>query len=232
LLGTSLTLLSVVEFGARTDDGQIIQAVTLPWFDIVRALQKDREVAFQLTPQQWEELIAGAYERAGFDQVILTPRSGDRGRDVIAIKHGVGTIRVIDQVKAYKPGRLVTANDVRALFGVVVMDRASKGFLSTTSDFAPRLRQDPLIACLADFVTTTLDEAPERFAEGGIECLDVQHNVQILGSPELEARGFHSERRGRAANQHELIGVFRKVLPKYIDASYHGCCSSSSASPD
>ena len=146
LLGTSLTLLSVVEFGARTDDGQIIQAVTLPWFDIVRALQKDREVAFQLTPRQWEELIAGAYERAGFDQVILTPRSGDRGRDVIAIKHGLGTIRVIDQVKAYKPGRLVTANDVRALFGVVVMDRASKGFLTTTSDFAPRLRQDPLIA--------------------------------------------------------------------------------------
>ena len=60
----------------------------------------------------------------------------------------------------------------------------------------------------------------------------MEHNVQILGSAKLEARGFHRERRSRAANQHELIGVFRKVLAKYIDASYHGRCSFSSSSPD
>lgn len=146
LLDTSMIMQSVVEFGASTHDGRIIRAVTLPWFDIVHALQKDPGVAFRLTPRQWEELIAGAYERAGFDEVILTPRSGDLGRDVIAVKHGLGTIRIIDQVKAYKPGHLVNADDVRALFGVVIADRASKGFLTTTSDFAPRLRQDPLIA--------------------------------------------------------------------------------------
>jgi restriction system protein len=56
-----------------------------------------------------KEIIAGAYHRSGFDEVILTPRSGDHGRDVIAIKKGIGSIRVIDQVKAYKPGHLVTA---------------------------------------------------------------------------------------------------------------------------
>jgi restriction system protein len=53
---------------------------------------------------------------------------------------------VIDQVKAYKPGHLVTADDVRALVGVLHGDGASKGFLTTTSDFAPRLRTDPLIS--------------------------------------------------------------------------------------
>ena len=52
---------------------------------------------------------------------------------------------MIDQVKAYKPPHLVTANDVRALIGVLVSDGASKAFLTTTSDFAPRLRDDPLI---------------------------------------------------------------------------------------
>jgi restriction system protein len=146
LPSVNLLMQTVVEFGAKTDDGHLIQAVTLPWFAIVEALQKDPGMAFQMTPRMWEEMVAGAYERAGFDEVILTPRSGDLGRDVIAIKQGLGTIRVIDQVKAYGPGRLVDADDVRALFGVVIADRASKGFLTTTADFAPRLRQDPLIA--------------------------------------------------------------------------------------
>ena len=91
-------------------------------------------------------MIAGAYKAAGFDEVILTPHSGDYGRDVIAIKYGLGSVRVIDQVKAYKPGHLVTADDVRALIGVLHGDGASKGFLTTTSDFAPRLKDDPLIA--------------------------------------------------------------------------------------
>jgi restriction system protein len=76
---------------------------------------------------------------------MLTERRRNAGRDVIATKHGIATIRVIDQVKAYGPGHLVTANDVRALLGVVDADGASKGFLTTTSDFAPRLRQDPLM---------------------------------------------------------------------------------------
>ena len=77
--------------------------------------------------------------------MTLTPRSGDYGRDVIAIKKGIGSIRVIDQVKAYKPPHLVAANDVRALMGVLQGDGASKGCLSTTSDFAPMIKTDPLI---------------------------------------------------------------------------------------
>jgi restriction system protein len=117
----------------------------LPWFEIIRALEKDWELAFRMSSRQWEEMIAGAYERGGADEVILTPRSGDLGRDVIATFRGVGTIRVVDQVKAYKPTHLVTADDVRALLGVLEADDASKGFLTTTSDFAPRLREDRLM---------------------------------------------------------------------------------------
>jgi restriction system protein len=48
-------------------------------------------------------------------------------------------------VKAYKPGHLVTAKDVQALIGVLQGDGASKGFLTTTSDFAPRIWKNPLI---------------------------------------------------------------------------------------
>ena len=52
---------------------------------------------------------------------------------------------MIEQVKAYKPPHLVVANDVRALMGVLQGDGASKGCLSTTSDFAPMIKTDPLI---------------------------------------------------------------------------------------
>jgi restriction system protein len=129
----------------KVAEGLIIKAVSLPWFDIINCIKKDPGIVFQLSAEKWEEMIAGAYAQAGFDKVILTPRSGDLGRDVIAIKKGLGEVRIIDQVKAYKPGHLVKANDVRALMGVLQNDGASKGFLTTTSDFAPRIANDPLI---------------------------------------------------------------------------------------
>jgi restriction system protein len=140
-----LLLQAVIVPGERTNEGQLIEAVAIPWFEIIKALKDDPKLAFQISPRKWEEIIAGAYKKAGFEDVTLTPRSGDFGRDVIAVKKGLGIVRVIDQVKAHKPGHLVTADDVRALMGVLQGDSASKGFLTTTSDFAPKLRENPLI---------------------------------------------------------------------------------------
>jgi len=144
-LPQSLLLQTLIVPGNKTNEGQLIEAVTLPWFEILEAIRKDPRLMHEIAARKWEEIIAGAYKRANFDEVILTPRSGDLGRDVIAIKRGIGTVRVIDHVKAYKPGHLVTADDVRALLGVMIGDGASKGFLTTTSDFAPRLKDDPLL---------------------------------------------------------------------------------------
>jgi Restriction endonuclease len=64
-------------------------------------------------------MVAGAYWQLGATEVILTPRSRDHGRDVIATLPAVGTIRVIESVKAYGRGHLVEYDDVRALLGVV-----------------------------------------------------------------------------------------------------------------
>jgi restriction system protein len=143
-----LLLQTVILRGERTSEGTLIETVTLPWFEIIALLQKDPRVAYEITADKWEEIIAGAYKRAGFEEVTLTPRSGDYGRDVIATKKGICSVRVIDQVKAYKPPHLVTANDVRALMGVLQSDGASKGCLTTTADFAPRITTDPLIVPL------------------------------------------------------------------------------------
>lgn len=147
---TGLLLQAVVSFGEKTAHGRLITAVMVPWFEIIELLKRDPAIAHKIPPGKWEEIIAGAYQRAGFDEVTLTPRSRDRGRDVIAAKKEggvlIGTVRIIDQVKAYAPGHLVTADDVRALMGVLYGEPATKGVLTTTSDFAPELMTDPIIA--------------------------------------------------------------------------------------
>jgi restriction system protein len=55
-------------------------------------------------------------------------------------------------VKAYNPNHLVTANDVRALIGVITVEaNVSKGILTTTSDFAPGILQDENIKRLMPY---------------------------------------------------------------------------------
>src|SRR5262249_38627128 len=73
----ALLLQTVILPGARTNEGTLIQAVALPWFDIIALLKTDPRIAFQIDPLKWEEIIAGAYKKAGFEEVTLTPRSGD-----------------------------------------------------------------------------------------------------------------------------------------------------------
>jgi restriction system protein len=132
----------------KTSEGMLIKSTTAIWLEIARLLGSDWSLASQLDPTQWEEMVAGAYERSGY-KVILTPRSGDFGRDIIASTSGIGSVRILGSVKAYKPGHLVTADDVRVLAGVLSTDlKASKGIITTTSDFAPRIASDPSIAPL------------------------------------------------------------------------------------
>jgi restriction system protein len=140
-----LVMKAIIVPGEKTSEGVLVEAIALPWHDIIEEVLKDPSAAFQIPPRKWEEIIAGAYKKAGFDEVTLTPRSGDLGRDVVAIKRAHGIVRVIDQVKAFAPDHLVTADDVRALMGVLHLDGASKGFVTTTSDFAPMIKTDPLI---------------------------------------------------------------------------------------
>ncbi|WP_083961227.1 restriction endonuclease [Thermomonas fusca] len=145
-------LTAIVSRTGEVTDGSVIEVLDPAWREISRIIQHNPRELLSLTPNQWEELVAASYDKAGFDEVILTPRSGDFGRDVIAVKHGWGSIRIIDQVKAFQPGHLVTANDVRALLGVLQSDRnATKGIVTTTSDFAPRIKDDPFISPFCPF---------------------------------------------------------------------------------
>ncbi len=143
----AVTVKALLEFGDRTNEGALIRAVALPWFEILEWIRRDPEGVYHIDSRRWEEIVAGAYSQAGFDEVILTPRSGDKGRDVVATKWGIGCVRIFDQVKAYRPGHVVTAEEVRAMLGVITgAQNVSKGIITTTSTFAPCLEQDEYIA--------------------------------------------------------------------------------------
>lgn len=138
-----VTLKALLDFGGNTDDGRLVRAVATPWFEIMEMFRRDPSSIYQIDWRRWEEIVAGAYTKAGFE-VTLTPRSGDGGRDVIAAMPGVGSICFFDQVKAYKPDHLVTAEEVRAMVGVIHgYQNVSKGIITTTSAFSPGVPDDP-----------------------------------------------------------------------------------------
>lgn len=142
----SLILKTIVEKGEKTDEGELIIAVTVPFFQILEAIVQNPELGYQISPRKWEELVAAIHENSGmFDEVRLTSYSKDRGRDVIAIKHGHYSLRIIDQVKAYSPKYPITADMVKSVIGTLQGDSASKAIISTTSTFAPRILDDEAI---------------------------------------------------------------------------------------
>ena len=137
LLQAAVTIL-----GDRIAEGQIVEGVSLAWFEIISHIESDPDFLFKIPARRVEEIVAGAYERAGWE-VILTPRSGDRGRDVIATRSGVISIRIVDQIKVYRLGHLITADEVRSMLGVLHIDRnVSKGLVTTTGRFAPGIEKD------------------------------------------------------------------------------------------
>lgn len=142
----SLVVQSIITSYDKNHEGYLVKALAVPWMLIVSMLNADPRQMFQISPQKWEELMAATFSISGFDEVVLTPRSGDYGRDVIATKNGVGSIRILNSVKAYSPGNLVRHDDVRALLGVLSSDlNATKAIITTTSDFAPNIKSDQYI---------------------------------------------------------------------------------------
>jgi restriction system protein len=135
----------------KTFEGELIRAVTIPLLDIIRKIIEDPSRVYEIDPRKWEEIIAATHEQSGlFDEVTLTPWSGDRGKDLIVVKKGFGSVRFVESVKRYTPGRPVKAEEVDALIGVLnKQPQTSKGIISTTWEFAPKIMDDPDIARLA-----------------------------------------------------------------------------------
>jgi restriction system protein len=130
----------------KTDsEGILVKSYGTAWLEIARILGQDWSAAFQIDDRRWEEILAGAFDKDGF-KVTLTPRSGDHGRDVIAIRSGVGCIRLLGSMKALGPDYVVTREHVHEMLGVVTAEQATKALIATTTDFAPRILEAPGLA--------------------------------------------------------------------------------------
>jgi restriction system protein len=138
-------LQAAVTLGESTAEGRIVEATSIPWLAFLEYAKNHVHELHEIGWRKWEEIIAGSYQEAGYT-VTLTPRSGDKGRDVVAELHGIVTVRYFEQVKAYKPGNLVTLDDVSSMLGVLAREpNVSRGIVTTTSGFAPGVLTDASI---------------------------------------------------------------------------------------
>ncbi len=105
--------------------------------EIIKYFGKYPEKLRDLPPRKFEELIATLFRNEGFD-VELTPITRDGGYDIFAIKNNtiIGTETYLVECKRYSERRSVGIEIVRSLMGVVQINNATKGIISTTTHFS------------------------------------------------------------------------------------------------
>lgn len=97
-----------------------------------------------LSARDFEYFVAELIDRLGFENVHVTPRSGDQGRDIVATKvvNGIPILFAFE-CKQYRPDRRVGVDILRGLLGTIThgSTRATKGVLVTTSTFTSGARK-------------------------------------------------------------------------------------------
>jgi hypothetical protein len=105
------------------------------WGRIIKELAERPDELFGLPPRKFEELVAELLHRDGFD-VKLTQTTRDGGRDILAyLETMAGRHLFLVECKRWGRQQPVDVSVVRALYGVVMQERATAGLVVTTSHF-------------------------------------------------------------------------------------------------
>jgi hypothetical protein len=141
----ALEFIEKVEFAALwiPADDALLTANEFQFVDrkIAEEIGRNPERLFSVDPRYFEDLMASIYADLDYE-VRLTKRTGDGGRDVIALSHkDYLTLKVLIECKRYARHRKVGVTQVRALFGVMEDEGATKALLATTSGFTPKARE-------------------------------------------------------------------------------------------
>lgn len=108
---------------------------------LAERLKSCPEGVHDLTPQQFETLIAELLSDMTTGRVEITPFTRDGGRDLLAyVDLRFGRLLCLIEAKKYRRDRPVGIELVRSLYGVVCDERASQGTLVTTSTFSQDAR--------------------------------------------------------------------------------------------
>jgi len=115
----------------------LISVDGLPFRLVAKIMRSPNEVK-NLTPRQFEEFVAETLAQLGFTDVILTPRSRDGGKDVIASRQMNGIpLSFYFECKKYADNNKIQLETLRALLGTMAHDarQVNIGILVTTSTF-------------------------------------------------------------------------------------------------
>jgi hypothetical protein len=102
-------------------------------------ISNDPNLMRGMDPREFENLIAELMYKSGFENIIVTPRSNDKGRDILATKTVCDIpIMFAFECKRYSPKNKIKPEIMRALLGTIShhQTKANKGVLVTTSSFS------------------------------------------------------------------------------------------------
>jgi len=103
---------------------------------LLAALAKSPRLLFQVSPRQFEEIVADLFRKEGFD-VELTQATHDGGTDIIAVTQRMNIWqKVIVECKRYAPENRVGIGVVQRALGVKDLTHANKAVVVTTSSFS------------------------------------------------------------------------------------------------
>jgi restriction system protein len=149
-----------------------------------RVRQTLHKQLLEMDPTAFEELIARLLVEIGFEDVVVTKRSGDGGIDVrgtLVIGDVIRT-RMAVQVKRWKPKNRVQATVVRDVRGSLGIHE--QGLIVTTSDFVKGARDE---AARPDAVPVGLmngEQLVALLAENDIGVTRHSHDLIELGEDE------------------------------------------------
>ena len=103
---------------------------------MIAGLKKQPRDVFNLTPRQYEELIAELLHDIGY-QVTLTQATRDGGKDILAsMRTELGEFLCLVEAKHYREDRKIGVSLVRTLYGTLCDYQASSAMLVTTSSYS------------------------------------------------------------------------------------------------
>lgn len=92
------------------------------------SLEKLRDI----DPYEFEKIVGNLFRKLGY-KVEQTPKSNDKGKDLILIKKGQ---KFLVECKRYSSSNLVGRPELQKFFAAIIEDKAELGYFVTSSDFA------------------------------------------------------------------------------------------------
>jgi hypothetical protein len=107
---------------------------------MIEGLKKQPKDIFNITPRQYEELVAELMHDMGYE-VTLTPATRDGGKDILAsMKTACGDFLMLVEAKHYRASNKIGVSLVRTLYGTLCDYQANSAMLVTTSSFSKDAR--------------------------------------------------------------------------------------------